>query len=102
MVAVAVAVAIVVDNAARRTKEAARARAEADTLTLLANSVLRGEDALPAMLERIRETFAVTSASLLQRDDPASGWRHDRLQRREPRRPPTPGASASRCPTTWS
>jgi two-component system, OmpR family, sensor histidine kinase KdpD len=75
MVAVAVAVAIVVDNAARRTKEAARARAEADTLTLLASSVLRGEDALPAMLERIRETFAVANTSLLQRDDPADGWR---------------------------
>ena len=75
MVAVAVAVSIVVDNAARRTKEAARARAEADTLTLLANSVLRGEDALPAMLERIRETFTLTSASLLQRDNPASDWR---------------------------
>ncbi len=75
MVAVAVAVSIVVDNAARRTKEAARARAEADTLTLLANSVLRGEDALPAMLERIRETFTLTSASLLQRDNPAADWR---------------------------
>ena len=75
MVAVAVAVAIVVDNAARRTKEAARARAEADTLTLLASSVLRGEDALPAMLERIRETFAVASASLLLRDDTAAPWR---------------------------
>jgi two-component system sensor histidine kinase KdpD len=75
MVAVAVAVAIVVDNAARRTKEAARARAEADTLTLFASSVLRGEDALPAMLERIRETFAVASASLLQHDAPAADWR---------------------------
>jgi two-component system sensor histidine kinase KdpD len=75
MVAVAVAVSIVVDNAARRTKEAARARAEADTLTLLANSVLRGEDALPAMLERIRETFTLTSTSLLQRDNPAADWR---------------------------
>ena len=75
MVAVAVAVSIVVDNAARRTKEAARARAEADTLTLLASSVLRGEDALPAMLERIRETFAVASASLLLRDDTAAPWR---------------------------
>jgi two-component system sensor histidine kinase KdpD len=75
MVAVAVAVSIVVDNAARRTKEAARARAEADTLTLLASSVLRGEDALPAMLERIRETFALTDASLIQRDGPAAAWR---------------------------
>ena len=75
MVGVAVAVAVVVDTAARRTEEAARARAEADTLTLLASSVLRGEDALPAMLDRIRETFAVANTSLLQREEPGSKWR---------------------------
>jgi len=74
MVAVAVAVSVVVDNAARRTTEAARARAEADTLTLLASSVLRGEDALPAMLGRIRETFAMTSTSLLERTGPGGQW----------------------------
>ena len=72
---VMVAVAVVVDTAARRTEEAARARAEADTLTLLASSVLRGEDALPAMLDRIRETFAVANTSLLQREEPGSKWR---------------------------
>ncbi len=101
MVAVAVAVSIVVDNAARRTKEAARARAEADTLTLLANSVLRGEDALPAMLERIRETFTLTSTSLLQRDNPASDWRRSHPAGRT-RRPQTARESACRSPTTWS
>ena len=101
MVAVAVAVAIVVDNAARRTTEAARARAEADTLTLLASSVLRGEDALPAMLERIRETFAVTGTSLLQRDEGSAGWR---VIASSGETPPTSddGASASRYPSTWS
>src|SRR6185437_1640863 len=39
---VAVAVSITVDLAARRTSEAARARAEAETLSTLAGSVLRG------------------------------------------------------------
>jgi two-component system sensor histidine kinase KdpD len=67
LVAVAVAVSAVVDLAARRTAQAARARAEADTLTTLAGSVLRGEDAVPALLEQVRETFALDAAALLER-----------------------------------
>ncbi len=66
-VAVAVAVATVVDLAARRSSQAARARSEATTLSMLATSVLRGEDALPELLERVRETFGLTSVSLLER-----------------------------------
>jgi two-component system sensor histidine kinase KdpD len=66
-VAVAVAVATVVDLAARRSSQAARARSEATTLSLLATSVLRGEDALPELLERVRETFGLASVSLLER-----------------------------------
>ncbi|MFB9836250.1 DUF4118 domain-containing protein [Actinoallomurus acaciae] len=66
-VAVAVAVATVVDIAARRSSQAARARSEATTLSLLATSVLRGEDALPELLERVRETFGLASVSLLER-----------------------------------
>ena len=49
----------VVDLAARRTSEAARSSAEAETLSTLAGSLLRGEQALPALLERVQETFAV-------------------------------------------
>jgi two-component system sensor histidine kinase KdpD len=71
-VAVAVAVATVVDVAARRSSQAARARSEATTLSLLATSVLRGEDALPELLERVRETFGLSSVSLLERG--ADGW----------------------------
>jgi two-component system sensor histidine kinase KdpD len=67
LVAVAVAVSAVVDLAARRTVQAARARGEADTLTTLAGSVLRGEDAVPALLDRVRETFALGAAALLER-----------------------------------
>jgi two-component system, OmpR family, sensor histidine kinase KdpD len=66
-VAVAVAVATVVDLAARRSSQAARARSEATTLSLLATSVLRGEDALPELLERVRETFGLGSVALLER-----------------------------------
>ncbi|WP_242889756.1 DUF4118 domain-containing protein [Actinomadura litoris] len=71
-IGVAVAVSSVVDLAARRTRQAAQSSAEAETLGLLASSVLRGERALPALLERVRETFGVTSAALLERDD--GGW----------------------------
>ncbi|HEY7483150.1 MAG TPA: DUF4118 domain-containing protein [Streptosporangiaceae bacterium] len=71
-VAVAVAVSSVVDLAARRTGQAARSSAEAETLSLLATSVLRGENALPALLQRVRETFGVTSVSLLERT--GDGW----------------------------
>lgn len=74
LTAVAVAVATVVDRSARRTRQAARARAEADTLAVLAGSIIRGEDAVPALLERVRETFALDGVSLLERDA-AGGWR---------------------------
>jgi two-component system sensor histidine kinase KdpD len=71
-VAVAVAVSSVVDLAARRSRQAARSSAEAETLSLLATSVLRGEDALPALLQRVRETFGVRSVTLLERN--GDGW----------------------------
>jgi two-component system sensor histidine kinase KdpD len=72
-VVIAVLVSRVVDIAARRTVEAARANAEAEALSTLAGSLLRGEQALPALLERVRETFAVGSVALLRRLDD-SGW----------------------------
>jgi two-component system, OmpR family, sensor histidine kinase KdpD len=66
-VVVAALVSSVVDLAARRTRQAARATAEAETLGTLAGSVLRGETALPALLERVREAFGLTSVTLLER-----------------------------------
>jgi two-component system sensor histidine kinase KdpD len=73
-VAVALSVAWVVDLAARRSAQAARSRAESETLSLLAGSVLRGERALPALLERVRETFAVDTVALLERQDDYGPW----------------------------
>ncbi|WP_371781466.1 ATP-binding protein [Streptosporangium subroseum] len=64
---VAAAVSGIVDVAARRTREAARATADAEVLSTLAGHVLRGEAALPSLLERLRETFALTSVTLLER-----------------------------------
>ncbi len=71
-VAVAAMVSSVVDVAARRTRQAARASAEAQTLAAAAGSVLRGEAAVPQLLERLRETFGMTSAALLERRPPAA------------------------------
>ncbi|SCF28687.1 osmosensitive K+ channel signal transduction histidine kinase [Micromonospora matsumotoense] len=65
-VAVAVAVSGVVDVAARRTREAARASADAQTLATVAGSVLRGQRPLPALLDRLRETFALRAVSVLE------------------------------------
>ena len=66
-IVVAALVSSVVDIAARRTRQAARATAEAETLGTLAGSVLRGETALPALLERVREAFGLTSVTLLEK-----------------------------------
>ncbi|SEL92526.1 ATP-binding protein [Nonomuraea pusilla] len=66
-VVVAVAVSAIVDLAARRTREAARARADAEALSTLAGHVLRGEAALPSLLGRLRETFGLSSVTLLER-----------------------------------
>ncbi|MFH7594459.1 sensor histidine kinase KdpD [Streptomyces racemochromogenes] len=73
-VGVAVSVASVVDLAARRTHQAARLRAESEILSFLAGSVLRGEDSLDALLERLRETFAMQSVVLLERTSDVDPW----------------------------
>ncbi len=72
-VVVAALVSSVVDLAARRTRQAARSAAESETLGTLAGSILRGETALPALLERVREAFGLTSVTLLQRSGADSG-----------------------------
>jgi two-component system sensor histidine kinase KdpD len=71
---IATATATVVDRSARRTQQAARLRAESETLTLLAGSVLRGDDTLAALLERARETFGMETAALLVRDLDRRTW----------------------------
>jgi two-component system sensor histidine kinase KdpD len=65
-VAVALLVSRVVDIAARRTKQAARANAESELLTTTAGSVLRGQQGLSALLDRVREAFGMDSATLLE------------------------------------
>jgi two-component system sensor histidine kinase KdpD len=74
-IVIASLVSRVVDMAARRTSEAARSNAESETLSTLAGSLLRGEQALPALLDRVQETFGVHSVSLLRRDTAAPASR---------------------------
>jgi two-component system, OmpR family, sensor histidine kinase KdpD len=66
-VVVALAVSWVVDTAARKTRQASEAGADAQTLATVAGSVLRGERPLMALLERLRETFTLDSVTLLDR-----------------------------------
>jgi two-component system sensor histidine kinase KdpD len=67
--AVAVTVAAVVDRSLRLSRRAARATAEAETLSSLAGSVLRGDQAVSALLERTREVFGMESAVLIDWTD---------------------------------
>ncbi|BBZ48239.1 sensor histidine kinase [Mycobacterium parmense] len=62
---IAVAVAVLVDGAAKRTREARRASQEAELLTLFAGSVLRGAD-LETLLERVRETYGQRAVSMMR------------------------------------
>ncbi|MFI7542109.1 DUF4118 domain-containing protein [Actinoplanes sp. NPDC049599] len=65
-VIVAIAVSWVVDQAARTTRQAAQAGADAQTLATVAGSVLRGDRPLLALLGRLRETFTLESVTLLE------------------------------------
>ncbi|MEU0603231.1 sensor histidine kinase KdpD [Streptomyces sp. NPDC006393] len=73
-VSVAASVASVVGLASRRTHQAARLRAESEILSFLAGNVLRGETTLEALLDRVRETFGMESAALLERTGDTAPW----------------------------
>jgi two-component system, OmpR family, sensor histidine kinase KdpD len=72
-VAVALVVSFLVDDAARRTKQAARASAESELMVTTAGSVLRGQQALAAVLDRTREAFGMESVTLLERGPDTAG-----------------------------
>ncbi|WP_374946603.1 ATP-binding protein [Agreia sp.] len=60
----AVLVSVVVDTAARRSRQARRAAAESELLATIAGSVLRGQDALQALVARTREAFMLNEVRL--------------------------------------
>jgi len=64
-VVIAALVSVVVDQAARRTRTAQRAAAEAELLATIAGGVIRGQDALQALVTRTREAFGLSGVRLL-------------------------------------
>ncbi|ASQ92032.1 ATP-binding protein [Streptomyces sp. 11-1-2] len=64
-VVVAAVVAAVVDRSLRLSRRSARATAEAETMSSLAGTIVRGGAAIPALVERTRETFGMDSAELV-------------------------------------
>jgi len=65
----AVLVSYVVDQAARRSRDAVRALAESELLATIAGSVLRGQDALHALMSRTREAFRLSSVRIVSGTD---------------------------------
>lgn len=67
MVTVAVLVSLVVDQATRRAKQAAQARAEAALLASYARTVLTDSHPLDRLLDKVRENFGLSSVALLEK-----------------------------------
>ncbi|MGW1255530.1 ATP-binding protein [Streptomyces sp. NPDC002513] len=72
-VVVAATVAGAVDRSLRLSRRSARATAEAETMSSLAGSIVRGGQTIPALLERTRETFGMTSVELVDEQPDAEG-----------------------------
>jgi two-component system sensor histidine kinase KdpD len=71
-VLVSVVVSFLVDSAARRSREAASARAEAAALARSAATLVGAHDPLPDLLEQLRATFGLASASVFELT--GQGW----------------------------
>lgn len=95
---VAAATSSVVDLAARRTREAARAATESRALVNLVNSWDAGQSTtgLSAMLTTVRESFGVAGAGLWRRSPGGPGWQPVSESRRSPDdRVELPGSAAN-------
>ncbi|HEY8913766.1 ATP-binding protein [Lacisediminihabitans sp.] len=65
---IAVLVSLVVDQAASRSRAAKRSAAEAETLATVAGSIIRGENAVEALANRLREVFGMNSVTVNYND----------------------------------
>ncbi len=70
---VAAVVSWLVSIASRRTADAARARAEAETLAALGGTLVTAEDPLPPLVAQLRAAFAADAVAVL-RELPEGGW----------------------------
>lgn len=71
-VAITVTVSALVDGAARRAREARRARAEAHALARTTGAIVSAVDPLPELLDQLRALFDVRTAMVLERAE--QGW----------------------------
>ncbi|MFF1634924.1 DUF4118 domain-containing protein [Leifsonia sp. NPDC058248] len=69
---IATLVSLVVDRAARRSRTAKRAAAEAELLATVAGGVIRGEDTVQALVVRTREAFGLAGVQLFHEDEVVS------------------------------
>jgi two-component system sensor histidine kinase KdpD len=60
-VVVAILVSVIVDQAERRSQAARRSMRESETLAQLSGSVLRGDDGIPSLIAKLRESFNLSS-----------------------------------------
>ncbi|MBD8054456.1 sensor histidine kinase KdpD [Rhodococcus ruber] len=68
-VLIASLVSFVVDRAARYTRTARRSAAESELIQTIAGSVLRGDNAIQALVDRIREAFQLPGVRLMRGED---------------------------------
>jgi two-component system, OmpR family, sensor histidine kinase KdpD len=61
---VAILVSVVVDRAERRSRAARRSAAEAETLATVSGSIIRGENAVAALANRMREAFGLNGVAI--------------------------------------
>ncbi|MGO4383248.1 DUF4118 domain-containing protein [Specibacter sp. RAF43] len=98
----AVAVALAVDKSARRSREAARAGAEAATLSELARGILASQDTVQVFLEQVREHFGMRTAVLFSRDGPGlSAWHPDASVGEDPPRTPEEADNVEEVSDHW-
>ena len=90
-IVVALVVSLAVGAAARRTRQAIAARIEAETLTALATSIVRGDRVLDAVVDRVRASFAVDAVSLLAATEAAVPRVWDAIATTGPYAPRAPG-----------
>ncbi|TCJ22664.1 sensor histidine kinase KdpD [Microbacterium sp. PI-1] len=68
-VIIASMVSFIVDRAARYTRAARRSAAESELIQTIAGSVLRGENAIQALIDRTREAFHLAGVRLMRGDE---------------------------------
>ena len=71
-VAIAIVVSLLVNRVAQRSREADRARAEAEALARTTGSIVGSADPLPALVEQLRDLFEMTTVMVLDRCP--DGW----------------------------